>query len=71
MTQERFSNLTILTVVKKEETDFLFLTLQTNLQIATVTEGEILVPLKHLMYSKYQPLSYYLTVLLYFYTPLS
>ena len=50
----------------KERTDFLFLTLETNLQIATVTESEIFVFLKYLMYSKYQPLSYYFTVLLYF-----
>ena len=56
MTQERFSNLTVLTLIEKEQTDFLFVTLQTNLQIATVTQSEILVSLKHLMYSEYQPL---------------
>ena len=34
---------------RKNGTDFLFLTLQTNLQIAKVTESEILVFLKYLM----------------------
>ena len=74
MTQERFSNLKTLKSYKERTEDFLLVTLQMNLQIATVTvaESEILVFLQYLMYSKYQPLSYYFTVLLYsFYTPLS
>jgi len=64
MTQERLSNLTILKS-HKERTDRLsLLDIANEFTDLNSKRSEILVSLKHLTYSKYQPLSYYFTVCL-------
>ena len=53
MIQERFSNLTILNSHKERSDRISLLDIANELQIATVTESEILM-----MFSEYQPLHY-------------